>query len=113
MRARAGTKGVDLKYFVESKEYQLIGIDVTAQVEYYSCCPEPFRTLVYEFEIRRYAITYVTSIIIPLISTTFIGFSAFALNPASGERVGLCTTCLLYTSPSPRDGLLSRMPSSA
>ena len=25
----------------------------------------------------------------------------------------LCYTCLLYTSPSPRDGLLSRMPSSA
>ena len=24
-----------------------------------------------------------------------------------------CDTCLLYTSPSPRDGLLSRMPSSA
>ena len=24
-----------------------------------------------------------------------------------------CTVCLLYTSPSPRDGLLSRMPSSA
>ena len=26
---------------------------------------------------------------------------------------GVCLTCLLYTSPSPRDGLLSRMPSSA
>ena len=26
---------------------------------------------------------------------------------------GLDTPCLLYTSPSPRDGLLSRMPSSA
>ena len=26
---------------------------------------------------------------------------------------GLCYYCLLYTSPSPRDGLLSRMPSSA
>ena len=25
----------------------------------------------------------------------------------------LCCLCLLYTSPSPRDGLLSRMPSSA
>ena len=24
-----------------------------------------------------------------------------------------CKSCLLYTSPSPRDGLLSRMPSSA
>ena len=25
----------------------------------------------------------------------------------------ICNSCLLYTSPSPRDGLLSRMPSSA
>ena len=28
-------------------------------------------------------------------------------------REGVCDVCLLYTSPSPRDGLLSRMPSSA
>ena len=35
----------------------------------------------------------------------------------SGEQdvvlLGATGTCLLYTSPSPRDGLLSRMPSSA
>ena len=30
-----------------------------------------------------------------------------------GTTVGLANGCLLYTSPSPRDGLLSRMPSSA
>src|SRR5665647_1866718 len=42
-----------------------------------------------------------------------------ALNPAKGEACPLARistlfdTCLLYTSPSPRDGLLSRMPSSA
>ena len=29
------------------------------------------------------------------------------------ELSGINITCLLYTSPSPRDGLLSRMPSSA
>ena len=29
------------------------------------------------------------------------------------NKVALITGCLLYTSPSPRDGLLSRMPSSA
>ena len=42
--------------------------------------------------------------------------------PGKGRRMRFCTnwqiyaddiTCLLYTSPSPRDGLLSRMPSSA
>ena len=34
-------------------------------------------------------------------------------NVRQGEIVGLLGPCLLYTSPSPRDGLLSRMPSSA
>ena len=29
------------------------------------------------------------------------------------EEYGVATTCLLYTSPSPRDATLSRMPSSA
>ena len=28
-------------------------------------------------------------------------------------QMDIANTCLLYTSPSPRDGLLSRMPSSA
>ena len=34
-------------------------------------------------------------------------------NVPRGKVIGDATTCLLYTSPSPRDGLLSRMPSSA
>ena len=34
-------------------------------------------------------------------------------NRVRGKAVALATSCLLYTSPSPRDGLLSRMPSSA
>ena len=35
------------------------------------------------------------------------------LHPKTKEEYALARTCLLYTSPSPRDGLLSRMPSSA
>ena len=57
-----------------------------------------------------------------------IGMSTYPLSPdkglISGELTGIMSngtgmgiqgryTCLLYTSPSPRDGLLSRMPSSA
>ena len=42
-------------------------------------------------------------------------------NPEQSQKIfnmimpaqGLANICLLYTSPSPRDGLLSRMPSSA
>ena len=34
-------------------------------------------------------------------------------NSADGNAMSFSGGCLLYTSPSPRDGLLSRMPSSA
>ena len=48
-----------------------------------------------------------------------IGEAEYASRLYKGHWVGITgtngktTTCLLYTSPSPRDGLLSRMPSSA
>ena len=35
------------------------------------------------------------------------------LNGEVNDTVSALVCCLLYTSPSPRDGLLSRMPSSA
>ena len=41
------------------------------------------------------------------------GPAAFANIYGFRPTTGLIPTCLLYTSPSPRDGLLSRMPSSA
>ena len=37
----------------------------------------------------------------------------FALDLVSDAYADQAMVCLLYTSPSPRDGLLSRMPSSA
>ena len=40
-------------------------------------------------------------------------FPAFDPALSLDKRGNTCEACLLYTSPSPRDGLLSRMPSSA
>ena len=37
----------------------------------------------------------------------------YGITPEHANHNGLYYICLLYTSPSPRDGLLSRMPSSA
>ena len=42
-----------------------------------------------------------------------IDFEFAHLNGMLVQLLGLYKLCLLYTSPSPRDGLLSRMPSSA
>ena len=46
----------------------------------------------------------------------FTALQQVDLELTEGEFIGLVGpsgSCLLYTSPSPRDGLLSRMPSSA
>ena len=59
--------------------------------------------LVFERYFFQRAITWQTELVtMLLVASTFIG-SAYVLSE----------NCLLYTSPSPRDGLLSRMPSSA
>ena len=44
------------------------------------------------------------------VRSTVSGYIGGSAEDANYRQV---TTCLLYTSPSPRDGLLSRMPSSA
>ena len=51
----------------------------------------------------------------PLSFSTGMSFGGFASLSGSSNpfAVGVAAACLLYTSPSPRDGLLSRMPSSA
>ena len=46
-------------------------------------------------------------------SQAFQGFGFVAFELAGAQLFGQYDPCLLYTSPSPRDGLLSRMPSSA
>ena len=47
------------------------------------------------------------------ISSNFITFDSQKVIADYGTRYTLNSLCLLYTSPSPRDTLLSRMPSSA
>ena len=49
------------------------------------------------------------------VTTTSCGHTIELDNSEDGERIRVIhgKTCLLYTSPSPRDATLSRMPSSA
>ena len=45
--------------------------------------------------------------------SVYVDFEAPNYKVRVGDFIDRDTACLLYTSPSPRDGLLSRMPSSA
>ena len=64
---------------------------------------------------------YQVSLVLDQLSGLYAGYQSVRNNQGNVTQqmflylqlAGLLFTCLLYTSPSPRDGLLSRMPSSA
>ena len=49
----------------------------------------------------------------PMVVNTELALFYYQGMKQIADKIGLKEDCLLYTSPSPRDGLLSRMPSSA
>ena len=49
----------------------------------------------------------------PSFNKEYLSEKLLAMKEKLGDAYGGPLICLLYTSPSPRDGLLTRMPSSA
>ena len=66
-----------------------------------------------EFTTEFTAIQTAFGLAAPAASPTFTGTVTIGSVDINGGAIDNTTICLLYTSPSPRDGLLSRMPSSA
>ena len=69
-------------------------------------------TVEYTFEVTNTGVTELSNV---TVSDAKLGLTdaVCAAGPIAPGATETCTTCLLYTSPSPRDATLSRMPSSA
>ena len=61
----------------------------------------------------NYNPSYIAAVKAPLETLGLSSEYDILVNVHGGGLTGQSGACLLYTSPSPRDGLLSRMPSSA
>ena len=86
--------------------------DNSSREEWYDAYAKGLKLLGFKYEDRSQPFQGASGVTHPLLSETVTQFQAQAykeLLPANGP----VRVCLLYTSPSPRDGLLSRMPSSA
>ena len=66
-----------------------------------------------KLEIKLNPVTSATRIPLMANGTVDLECGSTTNNAERQKQVSFTNTCLLYTSPSPRDGLLSRMPSSA
>ena len=87
--------GAPNSYYIPNGEWQLLSIESTRNEKKYQCCEVPFTDLTVKIKLRRHAINYTLTLIIPCALLSSLVFLGFVLPPESGERIGLSITVLL------------------
>ena len=78
-----------------STEFKLININAKKNLNFFSCCPEPFPDLDIIIHIKRRPLFYVFNLILPCILITAVALLGFYMPSDSGEKVTLGITTLL------------------
>ena len=87
---------------------------ITEQLFTVTCLDRPRVLNLSLFEIRKCSsFVYYTALLLSELILLTVASVPDIVNAKIRDKQGNYEPCLLYTSPSPRDGLLSRMPSSA
>ena len=85
----------DLSKYIDSGEWDLVGMPAERNVEYYTCCEEPYVDVSYKIIIRRKPMFFTYNLVFPCVLLMGIGILVFCLPPESGEKVSLGVTVLL------------------
>ncbi|XP_068742628.1 neuronal acetylcholine receptor subunit alpha-10-like isoform X2 [Montipora capricornis] len=88
----------DLKFYMESSEFELISAKAERNVVTYSCCPEPYPDITFYIHIRRIPFFFLFNIIIPCMVVTSFSVFTFAFPPEFGERITLVIESFLAMS---------------
>lgn len=65
----------DVSNYQANGEFDLVDFSARRNVEYYSCCPEPYPDITYEIRLRRRPMFYVFNLILPCILINGVGES--------------------------------------
>src|SRR3989442_356652 len=65
------------------------GMPGKRNVQFYSCCPEPFVDVTYTIHIRRRTLYYFFNLIVPCVLISSMALLGFTLPPDSGEKLTL------------------------
>ena len=63
----------DITNYQSNGEFDLIEFTPERNVEYYSCCPEPYPDITYTIKLRRRPMFYVFNLILPCVLINSIG----------------------------------------
>ena len=70
-------KGIDLKDFYPSVEWDLLGVPARKNEKYYTCCSEPYPDITFNITIRRKTLFHTVNLIIPCVAITFLTVLVF------------------------------------
>ncbi|XP_029160212.1 neuronal acetylcholine receptor subunit alpha-10-like isoform X1 [Nylanderia fulva] len=91
---RQSEKG-DVSNYQANGEFHLLDFTARKNVEYYSCCQEPYPDITYEIRLRRRPMFYVFNLILPCILINGVALLVFYVPSESGEKVTLGISALL------------------
>ena len=92
------TAEVDMSNYVPNGEWDLLYAEITRNVVYYPCCPEPFPDVTITLVIRRKILYYTYNVILPCMMLSVLTLLVFCIPPDSGEKIALGVTVLLAFS---------------
>ena len=75
---------VDLQKYIESGEWKLVAAPVRRNILKYTCCPQRYPDITFDFIIHRRSLFYLTNLILPLVVISCLIIFVFTLPPESG-----------------------------
>ncbi|NP_001234896.1 nicotinic acetylcholine receptor alpha 11 subunit precursor [Nasonia vitripennis] len=88
------TSGVDLDDYVAINEWIVQNITASRREEVFDCCPEPYVSLDFEFELSRSSELYYHIIFIPTVPIVFLSLITFWLRPHSEIKL-IINACIV------------------
>lgn len=88
-------KGMDIKDFYKSVEWDVLDVPAQKNEKYYTCCSEPYPDITFNITIRRKTLFHTVNLIIPCVAISFLTVLVFYLPSDSGEKIALCISILL------------------
>ncbi|XP_019640239.1 PREDICTED: neuronal acetylcholine receptor subunit alpha-10-like [Branchiostoma belcheri] len=85
----------DTSTYTKSEEWILRGAPMERKVAVYTCCPDPYVSVLFTLQLERRSFFYIFNMVLPCIILMVLNVFGFYIPPDSGERLGFSMTILL------------------
>lgn len=86
---------IDISNYKDNEEWKLVKYGSQVNIKYYSCCPDPYYDVTFNYSITRKPGYYNMNIILPTFATATLIIMTLFIPWDSGERISFAVTVML------------------